>query len=221
MSPEPRISAGATGLYYYRARYLDPKLGRFISEDPIGFAGGVNFYGYVENRPAIGRDPLGLRLIPGHFVSGFVAGMLEGRGIAGSFALGWASWRTDFGGEKGSQLKENQYIHAMTPPGMSAAAARAEWETYRSGRSEEFRLGNALHATEDLHCSRHGFDKTWHGKINPDFILNHSVQEVFPNLPELLRMIEDDRGVIRSYDQRMTFPKTITEEEFWHEVWGN
>src|SRR2546425_5548212 len=27
----------ATGLYYYRARYYDPKSGRFISEDPIGF----------------------------------------------------------------------------------------------------------------------------------------------------------------------------------------
>ena len=29
-----------TGLYYYRARYYDPKVGRFISEDPIGFAAG-------------------------------------------------------------------------------------------------------------------------------------------------------------------------------------
>jgi RHS repeat-associated protein len=29
------------GLSYYRARYYDPKLQRFISEDPIGFAGGV------------------------------------------------------------------------------------------------------------------------------------------------------------------------------------
>jgi RHS repeat-associated protein len=28
-----------TGLYYYRARYYDPTIGRFISEDPIGFAG--------------------------------------------------------------------------------------------------------------------------------------------------------------------------------------
>lgn len=47
-------------LYYYRARYYDPKVGRFISKDPIGFAGGVNFYSYVENRPGILVDPLGM-----------------------------------------------------------------------------------------------------------------------------------------------------------------
>ncbi|HKE59397.1 MAG TPA: RHS repeat-associated core domain-containing protein, partial [Pyrinomonadaceae bacterium] len=36
------------GLYYYRARYYDPKTGRFISEDPIGFQG-MNFYVYGSN----------------------------------------------------------------------------------------------------------------------------------------------------------------------------
>jgi RHS repeat-associated protein len=48
-----------TGLYYYRARYYDPELGRFISEDPIGFKGGINFYVYVNNRPLFDRDPAG------------------------------------------------------------------------------------------------------------------------------------------------------------------
>jgi RHS repeat-associated protein len=48
------------GLYYYRARYYDPRLGRFISEDPIGFAGGVDQYAYVGNQPVNGWDPLGL-----------------------------------------------------------------------------------------------------------------------------------------------------------------
>jgi hypothetical protein len=48
------------GLYYHRARYYDPRLGRVISEDPIGFAGGVDFYGYVGNDPVGSRDPLGL-----------------------------------------------------------------------------------------------------------------------------------------------------------------
>ena len=48
-----------SGLYYYRARYYDPELGRFISEDPIGFRGGINFYAYVGNNPLINNDPSG------------------------------------------------------------------------------------------------------------------------------------------------------------------
>ena len=50
-----------TGLYYYRARYYDPELGRFISEDPIGFSGGdVNLFRYVVNDPMNQVDPSGL-----------------------------------------------------------------------------------------------------------------------------------------------------------------
>lgn len=48
-------------LYYYRARYYDPKAGRFITKDPIGFGGGdVNLYAYVQNDPVNWVDPLGL-----------------------------------------------------------------------------------------------------------------------------------------------------------------
>jgi RHS repeat-associated protein len=39
------------GSYFYRARYLDPGVGRFVSKDPIGFRGGMNLYGYVANNP--------------------------------------------------------------------------------------------------------------------------------------------------------------------------
>ena len=49
-----------TGLYYYRARYYDPMVGRFISEDPIGFsAGDTNLYRYVNNSPTNFTDPSG------------------------------------------------------------------------------------------------------------------------------------------------------------------
>src|SRR5260370_19596533 len=55
-------SADPTGpRKYYRARYYDPKLGRFISEDPIGLNGrDVNYYAYVKNNPARYKDPSSL-----------------------------------------------------------------------------------------------------------------------------------------------------------------
>ncbi len=56
-----RENDGATGIYYYRARYYSPEMGRFISEDPIGLAGGdVNLFAYVKNQPCNLVDPLGL-----------------------------------------------------------------------------------------------------------------------------------------------------------------
>jgi RHS repeat-associated protein len=49
-----------SGLYYYRARYYSPALGRFLQADPIGVADNINMYAYVGNDPMTGADPLGL-----------------------------------------------------------------------------------------------------------------------------------------------------------------
>ncbi|EAA4437847.1 type IV secretion protein Rhs [Salmonella enterica subsp. salamae] len=48
-----------TGLYYNRYRYYDPLQGRYITQDPIGGAGGWNLYQYPLN-PVSKIDPLGL-----------------------------------------------------------------------------------------------------------------------------------------------------------------
>lgn len=50
-----------TDLYYYRFRYYDENIGRFPSEDPIKFAGGIDVYDYVTNDPPNFRDPFGLQ----------------------------------------------------------------------------------------------------------------------------------------------------------------
>jgi RHS repeat-associated protein len=55
-----RENDGATGLYYYRARYYSPQLGRFTSEDPIGVGGGSNLYAYAGGNPISHTDPRGL-----------------------------------------------------------------------------------------------------------------------------------------------------------------
>jgi RHS repeat-associated protein len=53
-----------TGLYYYRARYYDPRLGRFLSEDPLPMQDRpleeLHPYVYVMNSPVNHVDPLGL-----------------------------------------------------------------------------------------------------------------------------------------------------------------
>jgi len=48
-----------TGLYYFRARWYDPVVGRWCSKDPIGISGGLNQYVFCGGNPVNGRDPLG------------------------------------------------------------------------------------------------------------------------------------------------------------------
>lgn len=63
-----------TGLYFYRARYYSPTLQRFVSQDPIGFLGGVNLYTYTGNRPTEMRDRLGEDPITGGLLGIFIGG---------------------------------------------------------------------------------------------------------------------------------------------------
>jgi RHS repeat-associated protein len=64
-----------TGLHYYRARFYDANLGRFISEDPIGFEGGdINLFAYVTNNPLRYKDPKGTAIIPILVVGGGLLG---------------------------------------------------------------------------------------------------------------------------------------------------
>lgn len=68
------VMSESNGFYYMRARHYDPKVRRFISEDPIGFEGGdLNLYAYAGNNPLMYIDPTGLELrIYNRPVDGFI-----------------------------------------------------------------------------------------------------------------------------------------------------
>lgn len=55
------VMTDANGLLNMRARYYSPYLRRFLNEDPIGFSGGMNWFGYAGGNPLLAMDPLGLK----------------------------------------------------------------------------------------------------------------------------------------------------------------
>jgi len=66
--PNPYLFTGRrfdreTGLYYYRARYYNPYIGRFLQTDPVGYFAGINWYRYCRNNPVGYVDPSGLDLV--------------------------------------------------------------------------------------------------------------------------------------------------------------
>jgi RHS repeat-associated protein len=83
-----------TGLYYYRARYYNPFLQRFISEDPLGLrSSDLNLYAYAFNSPLNFNDPLGLDVFfVGIGGSAFISLSPQGttRGVGGQVGVGLA-----------------------------------------------------------------------------------------------------------------------------------
>ena len=54
-----------TGFYYNYFRYYDPSIGRYLTADPIGLAGGINLYTYALDNPVRYTDPFGLSALTG------------------------------------------------------------------------------------------------------------------------------------------------------------
>lgn len=83
----------STGLYYFRARYYDPIMGRWLSVDPIGISGGLNLYEFCGSDPINMVDPDGENAIEAYdywsdvAVSGFDQGGFGGYAQAAGASL--------------------------------------------------------------------------------------------------------------------------------------
>lgn len=87
-----------SGLYYNHHRYYLPEIGRYASQDPIGFRGGPNPYVYALNVPTMAYDPSGL-FVP---LLVLVGGALLKAAIGATVEVGMQAGKQVFG-----QVKDN------------------------------------------------------------------------------------------------------------------
>jgi RHS repeat-associated protein len=124
------LDLGGT-VYYFRGRYYNTGFQRFLSEDPIGFAGGdTNLYRYVGNTPLVGSDPTGLA---DTILVGGITASQGGSGNNGGFSLFdfFGSLLSNFFG--GPQIPTvNPSMGSMSTGGQSTHGVRID------GNSEYF-----------------------------------------------------------------------------------
>ena len=68
---------GGLDLYYYKARFYDPKLGRFLQTDPIGTQDDMNLYAYVGGNPVNATDPSGMAAAQAKILAGDLTGSVN------------------------------------------------------------------------------------------------------------------------------------------------
>jgi RHS repeat-associated protein len=164
---------GETGLHYNYFRYYDPSTGRYITKDPIGFAGGdVNLYRYVGNNPISIRDPGGLRFLPYHFLETLIAGFLTGHFVK-SFVWAYESMAEDWApGAQSSNLAQNTNIHGLRgrdPVTLQLQTpAEAERGIYQSiiKSASCGKHGQAAHTIQDARAWGHK-GQSWEGNNDP------------------------------------------------------
>jgi RHS repeat-associated protein len=112
-----------SGLYYYRARYYDPRAGRFLTKDSLGFDGGdTNLYRYVWNSPTNWIDPHGLFFIAPAFpilLPAFEAALAYTGSIIAGAIIGQSIWDLWFAKEKKDTDKEGKACPVTADPSKS------------------------------------------------------------------------------------------------------
>ena len=134
----------AAELYYYRNRYYDAVLGRFLSQDPIGFAAGdANLYRYVGNGPTNATDPTGLEEVLFKSLKD-AQGLVHEHGVVATGNRG-----TDF-------TQSNLKARAINPSFRSEVALKATWHHKSFNRRTGLMTMQLVDAAEHAATSHSG-----------------------------------------------------------------
>ena len=167
-----------TGLHYNMNRYYDPDTGRYLTPDPIGLAGGINLYSYVQNNPVNLVDQFGLAsndLTPWDDFDNILEGGGAGRGVGGG---GYGrSGKSPFSKQSECQeaakafSKEKQALVDMAKADKKGGITSADMEAYKQlnkGLLDPFPT-NKIRGPE-MHLNRGENSQQPHGHVGP---VNH------------------------------------------------
>jgi RHS repeat-associated protein len=191
-----------TGLMYYRARWYDPQTGRFISEDPIGLAGGINQYAYVGNNPLNGTDPTGLYEIDVHYYLTYFLALKTGcfdsneaRLIADADQSTDENSPTSPGpGLTEQQRRQNRENHDLQPGNQEGQMSPELWRQAMTGRTNYVALGQALHFLQDSFSHA-----TFESDVVGHFSRLHYYDKTDSDIPRALRMAAATWSALNDY----------------------
>jgi RHS repeat-associated protein len=191
-----------TGLMYYRARFYDPQLGRFISEDPIGLSGGINQFTYVHNNPQNAIDPSGLYEIDVHYYLTYYLARKTGCfSDAEARLIADADQATDENDDTApwlgfteKQRRQNRDYHDLHPGNAEGVGSPELWQQAMAGKTNYVALGRYLHHLQDS-FSHQGFESDFYGHIFRD----HYYDKTASDVPKALRMVRATWNALNAY----------------------
>ena len=240
-----RETDAESDLFYYRARYYDPAIGQFISEDPAGFAAGdANLRRYVENDPANRVDPTGLYGDDVHFYFNYYlarylgldrpSGWINSRGkpVSEAHVIAYFATRIDYDGTtapvKGGVAARARF-HFPDPGGRSQAVlrndARVRAALQAVGRAGDVEMfGLLLHVYQDGFAHESYHKTTGHASsILPDQPYvdaarsREMAQFVYGEMVSLLLARRGVKGGVKSPDaKKLLHGKSFA--GFWKEI---
>ncbi|WP_239711536.1 RHS repeat-associated core domain-containing protein [Paenibacillus sp. 19GGS1-52] len=199
-----------TGLYYLRARYYDPSMGRFLNEDT--YEGQIdnplsqNLYTYVSNNPLMYADPSGHKIEQSYGYDKFLNPVA--RKDIEDYQRGWQLL---------NQMSSKQYNKYVKDTGKSKASMAAGASEVRNNACN-YQPSGCMGGTAEFVYSGDGYlaiDYTSDEGLSETFILDQK-RGVLNEKDALLRVLYDNPNNTAS----LNYIKSSSNSSFWINV-GN